>query len=163
MTHYSDSFKENAVAKLLIPGSAGLSATSRKLGIPASTLFGWKKKYANNSIMKKITKSTNKWSAEEKLEAVIKTASMTENKVGEYLRANGLHTIDLESFKKDLTAAIPSKGRPKVDPEIVELRQEVKHLKRDLRRNESALAEQSARIILLKKSHEIWGVLEDEK
>ena len=161
---YTESFKESAVAKLLMPGSVGLSATSKSLDIPPSTLFGWKKKYANNSIMSNTkNKSKDKWSAEEKLEAVIKTASMTENEFGEYLRANGLHSNDLEGFKKELVASIPSKGRPKLDPEIVELRKANKQLKKNLRRNESALAEQSARIILLKKSHEIWGEPEDEE
>lgn len=161
---YSESFKENAVKKLLLPGSGGLSATAKKLNIPPTTLFGWKKKYANNSIMNgKKDKSTNQWSAEEKLEAVIKTASMSENEFGEYLRANGLHSSDLEAFKKELISSIPAKGRPKLDPEIVELRKANKQLERDLKRQTTALAEQSARIILLKKSHEIWGVEEDEE
>ena len=161
---YTESFKSNAVAKLLAPGSPGLKATSRKLGVPSSTLFGWKEKYANNSIMKKIkNKSINKWSAEEKFEAVIKTASMSENEFGDYLRTNGLYSSDLEAFKKEIVALLPLKGRPKLDPEVVELRKANKELKKDLRRNESALAEQSARIILLKKSHEIWGVEEEEE
>lgn len=155
---YTESFKENAVAKLLMPGSAGLNTVAKKLDVPPSTLFGWKQKYANNSIMKSTkNKSTDKWSAEQKLEAVIKTSSMAENEIGEYLRANGLHSNDLETFKTELISSVPSRGKPKLDPEVVELRKANKQLKRDLRRNESALAEQSARIILLKKSHEIWG------
>jgi len=161
---YTESFKENAVAKLLMPGSKGLNATSRDLDIPSSTLFGWKKKYGNNSVMKNLkNNSKDKWSLEEKFEIVIKTASMSENEIGEYLRANGLHSNDLESFKNELKSALPSKGRPKLDPEIIELRKANKQLKKDLRRNASALAEQSARIILLKKSHEIWGEPEDEE
>ena len=67
---YTDSFKENAVAKLLMPGSSGLSAISKNLDVPPSTLFGWKKKYANNSIMSNVkNKSTDKWSIKEKFEA----------------------------------------------------------------------------------------------
>lgn len=161
---YSESFKENAVAKLLAPGSKGLSAVSRSLDIPPSTLYGWKKKCANNIDMTKSKeKSIVNWSAEQKLEAVIKTASMPEHDLGEYLRANGLHSSNLEDFRRELISSVPSKGRPKLEPEIVELRKANKMLTRDLKRNTTALAEQSARIILLKKSHEIWGVKEDEE
>ena len=57
---YPQSFKENAVRRLLAPGSEGLSSTAKKLNVPPSTLFGWKKKYANNSNMnEKKDKSTN--------------------------------------------------------------------------------------------------------
>jgi len=161
---YTESFRENAVSKLLMPGSMGLNATAEKLGIPSSTLYGWKARYAIITPMKKTNKkNTKNWSPEEKLEALVKTASMSESNLGEYLRINGLHSHSLESFKSELIAGISSKGRPKLDPEVVELRKKKFVLERDLRRTKSALAEQSARIILLKKSHEIWGDPEDEK
>lgn len=163
-TTYTKSFKENAVAKLLGLGSGGLSKTAENLGIPAATLFGWKKKYANHSGMKKSkNKTITDWSPEQKLEAIIKTSAMNENELGKYLRTNGLFFSDLESFKKDSLAGFKSKGRPKLDPEVTELRKQKKTLERDLRRTEKALAEQSARIILLKKSQEIWGGSEDEE
>ncbi len=161
---YTNSFKENAISMLLRPGGLGLSATARKIGIAPSTLFGWKKKYANGIEMKKSkNKAICNWTPEQKLEAIIMTASMSENELGEYLRSNGLHSSDLELFKSDFISSAPSRGRPKLDPEVVELRKQEKQLKRDLKRTQAALAEQSARIILLKKSHEIWGVDEDDE
>lgn len=160
---YTESFKENAVSKLLMPGSSGLNATSSSLGIPRSTLFGWKKKYAKRTGMKESEeKSIVNWSAEQKLEAVIKTASMSENEFGKYLRTTGLHSSDLKAFKEELVSSVPSRGRPKLDPEVVELRKLKKSLEKELRSTKTALAEQSARIILLKKSHEIWGVPEED-
>ena len=85
---YTKSFKDNAISKLLMPGSPGLSATARKIGIAPSTLFGWKEKYVNNIYMKnsKKNKKLDNWSAEKKLNVLIKTASMNENELGEYLR-----------------------------------------------------------------------------
>ncbi len=157
---YNNSFKENAVQQLLRPNSLGLSATASKIGIPPSTLYGWKKKYANETFMKK---TINDWTPEQKLEAIIKTSSMAENELGEYLRSNGLFSSDLENFKKESLAGFKLKGRPKLDPEVVELRKQKKVLERDLRRTEKALAEQSARIILLKKSQEIWGDQEEDE
>jgi transposase-like protein len=157
---YSDDFKKNAVETLLRPNSGGLRATSRKFNIPDSTLFGWKKKYAINDSMKK---TKNDWSPEQKLEALIKTASMNQEELGKYLRSNGLHSSDLENFKKSYIEGVSAKGRPTLDPEIVALRKKNKALDKNLKRNQKALAEQSARIILLKKSHEIWGTPEEDE
>ena len=160
---YNENFKEDSVAKLLASNSHGLSATARKIGVAPSTLYGWKKKYA----MANIIMSKNKlkeWSSEKQLEIIIKTSSMAEQELGNYLRANGLHSSDLDKFKLDISNSLKrERGRPKIDPEIVELRKEKKKLERYLKNTQAALAEQSARIILLKKSHEIWGTKEDDE
>ena len=97
---YSEKFKKSAVQKLLSSKGSSLNATAKKIGIASSTLFGWKKKYANYSTMKQSKKNdTDNWTPEQKLEAIIKTTSLSENELGEYLRANGLHSTDLENWK----------------------------------------------------------------
>jgi len=162
MMGYNEAFKKNAVESLLLPGSLSLSATARKFDVSPSTLCNWKKRYANHSSMEK-SKRTNDWTPEQKLEAIVKTSSMSEQGLGEYLRSNGLHTSDLESFKNDYLSASNSRGRPKLEPELVKLRKQVKELSSDLKRKDAALAEYTARVILLKKSHEIWGTKEDDE
>jgi CII-binding regulator of phage lambda lysogenization HflD len=97
------------------------------------------------------------------LEAIVKTASMDENELGEYLRKNGLHSSDLEQWRKDFYSSQKSPGRPKKDPELAKLEVNHKKLKKDLSRKERALAEMSARVILLKKSHEIFGDDEEDE
>lgn len=159
---YTEDFKKNAVETLLRPKSGGLRATSRKFNIPDSTLFSWKKKYASNIGMKK-SNQAKIWSSKEKLESLLKTASMSEEELGEYLRINGLYLSDLESFKTSYIEGVSVKGRPTINPEITALRKKNKVLDRDLKRNQKALAEQTARIILLKKSQEIWGDLEEDE
>jgi len=159
---YSEEFKRSAVKKLLHPNSGGLSITAGKLDLPPSTLFCWRKKYAKFTSMKKSNKAKD-WTPEKKLDAVMRSYSMSEEDLGKFLRTNGLHFSDLESFKKEFTESIPTKGRPKLDPEVVELRKENKKLSRDLQKNKDALAEYAARVILLKKSHEIWGTKEDDE
>lgn len=159
---YSEEFKQMAVQKLL-SNSERLSVTARKLDIPNSTLNGWKKKYGNLSSMSKNKKTTNDWTAEKKLEAIIKTGSMNENELGEYLRSHGLHSDDIERFKQEALTGFKSSGRPKLDPEVLELRKKNKKLEKNIKKKDKALAEYSARVILLKKSHEIWGVPEDEE
>lgn len=159
---YSEEFKKNVVQKLLLPNSGGLSVMARKYDVHPSTLFCWRKKYANFTFMKK-SKNINDWTSEQKLDAVIKTASMTEQELGEFLRSSGLHSSDLIAFKNDFLSVSKSKGRPKLAPEVVELRKEVKDLTKNLRRKDAALSEYAARVVLLKKSHEIWGTKEDDE
>jgi transposase-like protein len=162
---YSDDFKKGAVQKLLGPNSLGLSGTARHLGLPLTTLFAWKKKMADGAVMKNTSTRTlpRDWTPEEKMEAVNKTYHMTENQLGEYLRASGLTSCDLETFKKEFLSGAPGRGRPKLDPEIVQLRTENKALKKDLNHKDKALAEVSARIVLLKKSQLLWGEREDDE
>jgi transposase-like protein len=159
---YNKSFKENAVQTLLAPGSRGLKATASKLDLSPSTLYSWKRKYANSTSMKE-SKKLNSWTPEQKLEVVMKTYSMTEEELGEFLRSNGLYSSDLEEMRKDCLPASNSKGRPKLDPELTNLKKKNKRLESELRRNKDALAEYAARVILLKKSHEIWGTNEEDE
>lgn len=159
---YNEQFKKSAVQKLLRPGSLGLNATAASMGIPSSTLYTWKLKYAKLGPMSK-SKKNKEWSPEAKLDAVIKTATMSEQELGEFLRANGLHSSELENFKTECLPTVKTKGRPKLDPEIAELRTANKRLSKDLRRKDAALSEYAARVVLLKKSHEIWGTKEDDE
>jgi transposase len=158
---YSESFRQNVVESLL-QGGLSLHATARKYDVSTSTVCNWKKRYANHSSMNK-SKKANDWTPEQRLEAIIKTSSLSEQELGEYLRSNGLHTTDLESFKNDCLSSSNSRGRPKLEPEIVKLRKENKKLSSDLKRKDAALSEYAARVILLKKSHEIWGIKEDDE
>lgn len=163
-SNYTEGFKKNAVEALLKPNSGGLRKTSRKFNIPDSTLFGWKKKYAKIDDMKQSNKKLSKdWPPEQKLEALLKTASMNEEELGAYLRSNGLHSSDIDTFKLDALAGFKSVGRPKLDPEVNGLRKDIKKLEKDIVRKDKALAEYSARVILLKKSHEIWGTPEEDE
>ena len=108
-------------------------------------------------------KKSKVWSPEEKLEAIIKTFSMSENERGEFLRTSGLHSTDIEQWKQDIYSAQRPVGRPKLDPELVELRAKEKELSSDLKRKNKALAEMAARIILIKKSQLLFGVNEEDE
>ena len=132
---------------------------TEKTGVHHTTIRNWIKFYANNSSMKK----SKEWSPEEKLEVIIKTATMKENELGEFLRANGLHSVDVEGWKQDIYSSQRPVGRPKLDPELVELRAKEKELSRDLKRKDKALAEMAARIILIKKSQLLFGVNEEDE
>ncbi|NBV32143.1 MAG: hypothetical protein EBR93_06390, partial [Bacteroidetes bacterium] len=99
--------------------------------------------------------------------AVFEAQALDEPELGEYLRKHGLHSNQIEEWKVELTSIISSTkrkpGRPRKDPEVVALEQENKELKRDLRRKEKALAEQTALVVLQKKAQELWGTDEDDE
>ena len=160
-TSYSEEFKKAAVKKYL-SSDTSFPKLSLELGVSRSALHYWVKKYGITKVMKNSKQSNSeKWSAEKKLEAIIKTATMGEQELGEYLRTNGLHSDDLKRFKRSFIDSQASQGRPKLDPELVKLRKANNRLEKDAIRKDRALAEFSARVILLKKSHEIWGTEED--
>ena len=123
----SEEFKMNVVRDLLSQKNPSLNATARKYDMSPSSVGVWKRKYANLSSMKK-SKSIESWTPEQKLDTVIKTASMTEQKLGEFLRSSGLHTSDLQRMREEFLSVQKSKGRPKLDPEVVNLRKQVKAL-----------------------------------
>jgi len=158
-TNYSKDFKESTVQKICMPGGPSIMQMSEKLGVHHTSIRNWVKLYANASSMKK----TKDWTPESKLEAIIKTATMSENELGEFLRTNGLHSTEIDQWKKDIYSAQKSAGRPKLDPELVELRAKEKELSKDLKRKDRALAEMSARVILLKKSRLIFGGIEEDE
>jgi transposase-like protein len=161
--NYSKDFKESIIQKVLSPNSKGFKKTADELGLAVSTLYSWQKNCANHSNMKnKKSNSPKDWTPEKKFEAIIKTASMNEQAFGEYLRSHGLHSADLEQWKLDISNTLKADvGRPKKDPEVLELRKREQELESELKRKDRALAEVTARVVLLKKSHLLFGKDED--
>ena len=161
MSQYTESFKKSAIEKLLAPNSIGAYKLASSLGVPIATLYDWKKKFASGVNVKK--KKLDQLSREEKLGVLIKTSTMTENDLGAYLREQGLHSSDLLAIRDEMINGPKEQKQSKNDPELVRLRQTVAKTEKDLKRKDRALAEMAARVVLLKKSHEIWGDPEDEE
>ncbi len=159
MHNYSEAFKQALVQKSLLPGGPSLRSLAQENGVAVTTVYGWKKKYANQFGMKK----SNRWTPEEKLKAIIETASLSEHELGEYIRKHGLHSSELEAWKEECKLGMKGAGRPKIDPEVHSLRKEKKGLQKDLKRKNTALAEMSARVILLKKKDLLFGDHEDDE
>lgn len=161
---YSQDFKEMAVQKLLSSGARSVDEVAKQLGISTTSMSRWAKNYGREVDMDKAKKSNpQSWSAEMKLQAIIETSGMDEQKFGEYLRKHGLHSNDIKEWKEQCLAANKPSGRPQKDPEILKLRKDKRELEKDLRRKDTTLAEMSARIVLLKKSRLIWGENEDDE
>jgi len=159
---YGQEFKKNAVEKLLGPSPQSALRVAETLGVPIATLYGWKKNYANLSGMKN-NKKTNRWSREEKLNILIKTSAMTEAELGVFLRENGLYSSDLQLLREEILIGPKGPKKPSVDPELIKARADLHRKEKELRRKDRTIAEMAARVVLLKKSHEIWGEPEEDE
>ncbi len=140
-----------------------MTELSRELGMHVTTIKYWRDKYGKQFSMSNSDETSKKWSPEEVLKIINETSSLSETDLGKYLRKKGLHTSDIDQWKQSFFDSQKTVGRPKLDPGTVILRREKKELERELRRKDKAMAELSARVILLKKSHEIFGVKEDDE
>ena len=153
------------VTKLLSPGGPSFTVLSEETGVHHTSLRQWVKAHVNGNTMTKKSKKTSvQFTPEEKFQILLEAANLKDNQLGDYLRKKGLHSAQLEEWKQDAFAGMKSSpGRPKKDPETVELKNKEKRLEKELHRKDRALAEMSARIILLKKSRLIWGDAEEEE
>ena len=164
MPSYSDKMKESMVVKLCSPGGPSALQLSRDTGISQTALSRWKQQFGNTTTMK--DRRPEDWSPEERLQAVFDAQGLVGEDLGVFLRKSGLHSNNLEAWKKEAladAAVKKTRGRSRKNPELVKALEEIKLLKRDLRRKEKALAEQTAIIILKKKVQEIWGLEEGDE
>jgi transposase len=161
---YSNEFKSKMVTKLLSPGGPSFTVLSEETGVHHTSLRQWVKAYGNGTSMTKKSKAPSKFTPEEKFQILLETASLKDQSLGDYLRKKGLHSAQLAEWKLEAIEAMKSSpGRPKKDPEVLELRHKEKRLEKELHRKDRALAKMPARIILLKKSRLIWGDAEEEE
>jgi hypothetical protein len=158
MLSYTPDLRDALIKKSLLPNGPSLAKISKESGVPVSTIHGWKQRRTMSSMGK-----SNKWISEKKLEAIIKTSSMNESELGEYLRKNGLHSAEIEEWKKECLSGFKSPGRPRLDPELALLRKKSEHLEKDLKRKDRALAEMAARIVLIKKTQLLFGESVEEE
>jgi transposase-like protein len=165
MSYYSAALKEDIVQKVLLTDGRPLNQIARKAGISASTVRYWvtcHRKKSGESPLSEQEKRPKDWSAEERVQAVIETASLDEEQKNIWCRTHGVYKHHLEQWKKDAvsgTALLAAQGRVRQDPK---LQKKVRSLEKELTRKEKALAEASALLLLKKKAHSIWGDSEED-
>jgi transposase-like protein len=153
--HYSAGFKERILKKLLHPNSKGLSALSREVGIPISTLATWKRKLYLKNTSKTSSNDFVDWDYESKVNAVLKFETLEGAKLGLWLRKIGIHSNTLNLWKDEIINMNTLKKEYQDELKISKKR--IKELESELLKKDKALAEASALLILKKKAHLIWG------
>lgn len=155
MARYGQAFKDRAVARLLPPESSDVQVVAQSIGVSAATLERWRA----DALAK--GKKTGGWTAAARLDAVVTTASMSEEEKNAWCRAQGLYPSELVQWRQAATGALEQPSTGVKTPSGAEGRR-VRELERELRRKEKALAEAAALLVLSKKLEAIFHKDADE-
>jgi transposase-like protein len=152
MTHYSEEFRSSVAARLLPPNNARIADIVKETGVPKDTLYDWRARYRNKQgISPSSRKSSNQYSADDKLAVIIETASLNETELSEYCRCKGLYPVQIKSWKTSMVQGLMSEPS-KVDREQNQKQvKTIQRLEKDLARKEKTLAEVAALLVLQKK------------
>ncbi len=158
---YTKEFKESVLKRLEPPTNDTITSLSNELEIPRTTIYQWKKKKNKNFIN---NKPSNKWSSQDKFQAVLETSSFTELELAQYCRRKGIHVEEIKTWQKQCLKANSSilEDPGELKKYLKKERDKNKKLEKELRRKEKALAETAALLVLRKKANAIWGDPEDE-
>lgn len=157
-TKYATELKESIIARLLPPRNESVPSISKESGIPVDTLYTWRIQYRNSqrALTTEAIRSNRNYESEEKLMAVIESASLSEIELGEYCRRKGFYPEQIAGWRASIVKGLSSKP-DKADRE--QLQQQLKankQLHQELNRKEKALAEVAALLVLGKKVAALW-------
>ena len=154
MKRYPDERRQVILAKMLPPHNMTVASLAQAEGISEQTLYNWRKQARlRGKPVPGPTSSTDTWSADAKLATVVETASLSEAELSEYCRKRGLYPDQIQQWKADMLAGMGSgvADRKALEKQRRDERQEIKQLKKELRRKDKALAETTALLVLQKK------------
>lgn len=160
---YSMEMKESVIKKVLL-GERSQYEIANQAGISRSTLGYWLKKYKKDGkiILSKKEKRPQEWTAEERIGALIKTGSMSDEERISWCREKGIFAHHLEQWKKDAISSTTLKPDNGKSDATRRLKKEIVDLKKELHRKDRALAETAALLVLKKKADFLWGEPEDD-
>lgn len=172
MKQYTRSFKINAVKKAMSRDQyTKLNDVARGLNIPSSTLVTWVKKAKNNELEIDLTEGIENmsieqrpqdWTLEERLNAVVATASLSPEELNSYCREKGIYSHHVDKWKLDFIKGKAQTEKAVSPSQIKDLKKENKILKRELNRKDKALAETAALLVLKKKAQFLWDTEEED-
>lgn len=164
MAVYSAERKAAILSKLLPPYNLTLAALSRQEGVSKSALYEWRKQLEKEGkAMPVKTNQSNNWSAEEKVNVVIETATLSEIALNEYCRSKGLYTEQVLEWKRAcITGQVNAAKQNKQDAgQLREDKKKILQLEKELSRKDKALAEAAALLVLQKKFQSLYGAGEE--
>jgi transposase len=156
---YPMQVREASVARYL-NSNLTMREVADQFGATRYSVADWVRKAGALSDMSKKAKvepiPTDKRSAEEKLRLLLEASSLADEKLGEFLRREGLHEGDLQRFRTEAIGGLSGQVRSDAD------RRRIQELERTNTRNEKRLREAEALLDLQKKVHALWGAKEDD-
>ena len=103
MKVYSQEFKESLVVKALSNKKA-LKSLAAEANVCYSSLYLWINKYKNGKLMKsnsELSKRLQDWTRSERMQALLESAHLSDEKLGIYCRKNGLYKYQLSLWKDE--------------------------------------------------------------
>jgi len=160
--NYSTGFKNSVLKKVLPPENRSISEVSKETGVSDQTIRNWLKVIKDDSLLKSDSEiSPESRNPSEKMTLLLEGRSIEPEKLGEWLRKNGLHTEHLTLWEQELRDKISDKDKQE-KRQHNELKKKYKALEKELLRKEKALAEMAALLVLKKKLDNLWGDNEDD-
>ena len=155
---YVTEFKENIIARMLPPRSESVSSISKETGISVDTLYTWRIQYRNNQHVPAISASglLRNHDSEEKLMAIIETASLSETELGEYCRRKGYYPEQIAGWRASIVQGLSAPPNKADHEQLQQQSKMIKQLHQELNRKEKALAETAALLVLGKKVAALW-------
>ena len=150
MARYGQSFKDRAVARLLAPECADVNVVAQQVGVRADTLARWRSEVLSSGV------NREGWTAGSRLEAVLATAALSEEKRNAWCRERGVFPSEIDAWREAATRSLERPGALSDRSTRAADRKRVRELERDLKRKEKALAEAAALLVLSKKLEAIF-------
>jgi transposase-like protein len=160
MKHIPKERRDAILAKLSGPDRKSVVELAKLEAISVATLYNWRKQARlRGELMPDHDDSPDGWAAQDKFNAVLQTATMSESQISEYCRSQGLYPEQIQRWKLACQSANDwdTSQRSQLAQQQRDDKKRIKELERDLLRKEKALAEAAALLILQKKVRAIWG------
>lgn len=151
MNNFNAEFKESLLKKVCIRESGtSIHQIAIDANVKPSILYYWISKAKG-----KVTKmSKDNYTSEDKFEFCLKYFSLIEAEKGEFLRANGLYSYQLDSWRSDFINSSENLNTKKNNT-VKNDKVIIKALEKELRRKEKALAETATLLTLKKKFQDL--------
>lgn len=162
---YSEKFKNRVVRQMMAPNGKRASELSQELGVASSTLSRWRKQAQARTLREPMLEKPRKakresdWSAQEKLEFLLKAAACNESDLGALLRRQGVHEATYRQWRDAALTGLTGPTTRAANKSAREDKKRVRRLEREVRRKDKALAEAAALLVLQKKFN---AMLEEE-
>jgi transposase-like protein len=152
--------RDAIIAKMTGPQRKSIAELAKEENISSTTLYSWRKEArSKGEIMPDHDDAPDGWSAVDKFNAVLKSASLSEQELSVYCRSQGLYPEQIARWKEACQEANDwdASRKTKQNQQLRIEKKKNNKLEKELLRKDKALAETAALLVLSKKVSEIWG------
>lgn len=162
---YTRRVKEAAINMMLPPSNQSLAQISERTQIPESTLKKWREEIRQSGrAAPSAETAAEEWSSRDKFLIVVETLTKSETELAEFCRKKGLYPEQVKEWQEVCIAANGGNSATlaEMSKHEKEIERELRLVRKELQRKESALAETAALLVLRKKAAAIWGTEDEE-